>query len=387
MLEIVTPLIGTPYEDLLIPHLRPIATSISAHFIAQPPNDSAQLEAVLKILGLCWIKSIHLVPPPGTPSPPRPKITPVANQYISFVLSIARADSTPQDSTIAFESVNNTIRKASKESSYRLPLESLVAWLILRIRVKSTAPAGFRVQLPPLNHILEQLQDSPVPGIDSSTLIAKASDLYKALSKNNIPDTPEALERRLESFKIKGNVDGMIDLWAGFCDARNCQEMAGPWAPLLEPMHVDEALGVFLYAFKSNKPTISQPGLKEQLDNTATEIMSQLPRPVPLAVHQKLMYLRARVDDMPLAIGTDIRALDDDSERLPSSARESALTNLEAAWQAANSEGVAKDVKLYLTYIEGLGRLGDLDGVQKAWNQLVTDQAARELYHKTEDGE
>jgi hypothetical protein len=42
---------------------------------------------------------------------------------------------------------------------------------------------------------------------------------------------------------------------------------------------------------------------------------------------------------------------------------------------------------MYMLYLEGLGRMGDLQGLQAAWNALVADDKCRQMYLAGEKGE
>lgn len=59
-----------------------------------------------------------------------------------------------------------------------------------------------------------------------------------------------------------------------------------------------------------------------------------------------------------------------------SDASENALGNLKATWKETGE----RDLKMYMMYIEGLGRLGDLHGLQQAWNELVIDEECKKIY-------
>jgi hypothetical protein len=40
-----------------------------------------------------------------------------------------------------------------------------------------------------------------------------------------------------------------------------------------------------------------------------------------------------------------------------------------------------------MLYMEGLGRMGDVQGLQSAWNALVADEKCKQMYLDEEKGE
>jgi len=57
-----------------------------------------------------------------------------------------------------------------------------------------------------------------------------------------------------------------------------------------------------------------------------------------------------------------------------------ALKLLHETWKLANEPHTVRDVKLYMLYMEGLGRLGDLSTLKATWNQMVQDKQCRNSY-------
>jgi hypothetical protein len=65
--------------------------------------------------------------------------------------------------------------------------------------------------------------------------------------------------------------------------------------------------------------------------------------------------------------------------------REERLRDLKAAWAAAEKDK-AVDMKLYMLYVEGLGKLGDAQGIKDVWTRLGKDERVKEQFKKTEGG-
>jgi hypothetical protein len=96
-------------------------------------------------------------------------------------------------------------------------------------------------------------------------------------------------------------------------------------------------------------------------------LLSLLPSPTPLSICQTLLSHYARSD--ALEFGSTSR---------------SSLAALRATWERMRQEGVKKDIKTYMMYMEGLGRKGDFAGLKEAWEDLRVDAACRASWEKEE---
>jgi hypothetical protein len=61
------------------------------------------------------------------------------------------------------------------------------------------------------------------------------------------------------------------------------------------------------------------------------------------------------------------------------------LQNLHDVWDLAHEPGAERDIKLYMLYMEGLGRLGDLASLQRIWNSLTKDDLCRKIWEREGD--
>jgi len=111
---------------------------------------------------------------------------------------------------------------------------------------------------------------------------------------------------------------------------------------------------------------------KTNLEGTIQDIMASIPKPMPTEVFNVILANRANVDEGE--VGADDVGIDDAGRHGVERSR------LGSAWNAGTAQGAIKNVNSYMIFIEGLGRAGELDQLQKTWGELVNDQACRETY-------
>jgi pentatricopeptide repeat protein len=106
------------------------------------------------------------------------------------------------------------------------------------------------------------------------------------------------------------------------------------------------------------------------LPNTIQEMMSTIPTPMPTNIFNVILAERANLDE---------GQLDEQDIGLSDFARSSVQTSqIGSLWRTATKQGTVKDVRSYMIFMEGMGRAGDLERLQLAWQELVDDKKLRE---------
>jgi pentatricopeptide repeat protein len=230
---------------------------------------------------------------------------------------------------------------------------------------------------------------------------------------SDLPPTLDALRSRLTTIVQNGTDEQAITLYEVF---RGYQRIPDPHFPqsttLLDPSIKNDVLSRFLYAFTSTRFGKDAPIQPLKLELMRQEVLRELDRPWGLDVWHSLVAHRARaLEDSPmLEDGSEVISMLEYQEQLAVQAesrrksegegrsangsgsgsgpwvregggkvdlgptrREAALERLTGTWQLLSEEGVKRDMKLYMLMIEGYGRLGDLEGLQRIWNELVND--------------
>ncbi|KIR43030.1 hypothetical protein I307_04165 [Cryptococcus deuterogattii 99/473] len=284
----------------------------------------------------------------------------------------------------------------------------LLAWVVLRSKTGGTLTTGpvdsailpeNCVYVWPPQASIEAYLSKVIPAgetVDSykkeiETLLGKTSGAIA----DRIPRSKDALDTELMSMRNRGDWVGIMNLWGrvqagmrdGDGDGSGDGEGSGQGG-ILDPSPKVRfpVLASFLLAFKRPfarstsslaSGTIVHPPPKS-FNTYAAQVLAKCPRPLPRTIAYTLIFLRVRPDDNPgLRAGHEVMSLDMDERR---DAGENALENLKATWRETGE----RDLKMYLMYIEGLGRLGDLNGLQQAWNELVRDDECRRMYLQEE---
>jgi pentatricopeptide repeat protein len=110
----------------------------------------------------------------------------------------------------------------------------------------------------------------------------------------------------------------------------------------------------------------------EPLPETIQDMMANIPQPMPTGIFNVILASRANMDDGDADLPEQEIGISDFSRRSVERGQ------LGSVWKSAAKQGITKDVKSYMIYIEGLGRTGDLDQFQAVWNEFVKDEKCRE---------
>lgn len=144
-----------------------------------------------------------------------------------------------------------------------------------------------------------------------------------------------------------------------------------------------QVLAEFLAAFVQCTVLNSRAGGDEtsQAFQRLNQILSLIPKPTPLPVFHNLlaMYARAPGSFLPpvsLAPGA-LNPLGQVAGG-PTAAQQT-VEGMHATWKRMRAEGIVPDVKAYMLYMEGLGKKGDMQGLQNAWKEMHLDKECRRL--------
>ncbi|WVR04692.1 hypothetical protein IAU60_001703 [Kwoniella sp. DSM 27419] len=185
------------------------------------------------------------------------------------------------------------------------------------------------------------------------------------------PTTRPEIEKALHRARAEGG-RSIVDLWykvrprllPGQTDSTSS----------LPPDDQSELLVIFLRALK-------RPVLAHKTDRSFTALteaafidaLSCMPRPLSRTAAQAMLALRARPEGSDLRAGHEVISLDDE---VGSEGGISSIGDLKSTW----GECGEKDLKMYMIYMEGLGRMGDIDALKEAWNELVRDETCKRIY-------
>lgn len=256
------------------------------------------------------------------------------------------------------------------------------AWVVLRSKTgTSTVPENAYVW--PAQASVEEYLSKVIPA--GETVGSYQSQIETLLGKSEaiadrIPRSKDALDTELASMRNRGDWSGIINLW-GRVQAGMLRDAVQSQVGILDPLPEIRfpVLASFLLAFKrpfmrsASLAAIANPP-PTSFDTYAAQVLAKCPRPLPRTIAYTLIFLRVRPgDNVGLRAGHEVMSLDMDER---SDASENALGNLKATWKETGE----RDLKMYMMYIEGLGRLGDLHGLQQAWNELVGDEECKKIY-------
>ncbi|WVF69705.1 hypothetical protein IAT40_004484 [Kwoniella sp. CBS 6097] len=357
--------------DPYLAEISDIVSSATAS-LSGPALTDEEVRQYATVLGHCWTRSASSS---LSDTVPVEAVEPLANNYADFVLrQSVRLQNEPERVKGLLDLLESTIARYAKSSEERLvPLSITGAWAFLRIKLHLSEPIKIRVNLPEneetrtrLRGKLESLGEDPTSY--DLTLVGMVSSAEEPVQADDIALTRNQIDKRLKKLQEKDDQEGLKALWASIRPNLAVDSTA------YTPKEKDEVLTYLLRSFKRPLP----PGQPNEL--LFQDVLSVLPRPLSRSIATTLLALRARPDGNALKVGHEVISLDDQPSVINSYSGNT-LDNLRSTWQECGE----KDLKMYMIYFEGLGRLGDLDGLQTAWNELVKEKQAKELYLTEED--
>jgi hypothetical protein len=314
-----------------------------------------------------------------------------------------------------------TVSAISDIKGYRAGVPIIAAWTVLRkVNGRFTKPEK-RIIWPEaevvteyLDTVFDQVQADHTSGDYASTL----RDMLDARVGSDLPSSTEALRSRITAITREGNEGNMIELWQLYRDYARVPRPHQPApAALYQSSTRNDVLSRFVYGLTSLRFDEIPPARPHALERNVQQVLSLIPKPYPRDVIHSLIAHKAKVyEDAPaLEQGNEVISLSQydehvqaveakydlqrrtasamarrgnhsvDTQIIDESARKDmALTKLKETWQMLLKDGIERDVKVYMLLIEGLGRLGDLEGLQEIWNDLVKDEDCRKLYIREE---
>lgn len=344
---------------------------------------------VLDILVHCWIRSAINSPRGGSRRyTDGYAVADYLAQYIIRESSGRDLEEITRNWT-AFEAGLKVFNESGK--GQKLPPSLTAAWAVLRNAAMNVGPAISGIKLPPTGQVERYLESQGIAKEEREVIL-------RGLSKNAsdvTPITAAALEHEysnvtdlqdhLKRLAQRGEGPALVAAWVKFKKALS-ESTSGSdddTRAVYSSENRTAVLSAFLRSFllcRRNDPDLD-------VEKYSTEIQQQLSGALPMPIFHALLAHRARLtdDEENESSDFDIQPLDSTTnrERISGSAKAVALKNLHDTWAKAEQ----KDLKAYLLYMEGLGRLGDVEGLQVAWNALVGDKRCKELYQSEHPGE
>ena len=401
MLDATTPLLQSKLQVHLDKFLKEIAEILSRYFAHTPPDVNelpGVQKAVADVLAVCFVraasqKSIRSV---------RDKAQKfygvaddVSDSYSQYLLhQTLQASGDPGRLRVLLEILEESLmRYQALGSGYRISVSMVAAWAVLRVKNQATRPPKSQFIWPSATLILQCLDKALMQRGQTAADYAEGVHALVGLEKTPpLPKDSEDLERKLSSLVAEGDGTGVSHQWFLFRDQLGTTDSSPRAGTILDPDPTirRDVLSKFVYALTAPRFGGRPPKDPERLERCTQEALHIVPRPMPLDIYHSLIAARARFDENgpEFESGSVLVSLDQtrdveytkDPEYL--GRKEQALANLHQVWQAASADGGGRDTKLYMLYMEGLGRLGDIDGLRRTWNELVDDQVCKQSYLK-----
>ncbi len=392
MLNAAVPLLVPKYQVFLDRFIPDVAATLANYWSSTPP-DQAELpgvqKAVAEVLGACFVRSATRRV--YTPQRLRGIADEIEDSYARYLLHQAvQSSADPGKLQVLLETLERSLMHyQAVANGFLLGVPLVAAWIVLRVKSRISNPVKQPFVWPPKGDILGYLEGSLGERGESAGGYAEGIDLLiKSPVKRPLPNTLKELDKQLWEYTTLGDEDGIIETFLRFRDALGTEYSgkAGIFDP--KPRVRCEVLSNLIHYLTAPKFELHRARHPERFERCTQEALQLVPRPIPLDIHHSLVASRARAfnSESELESGADVVSLDiTDRERIrdldsTTTKREQALENLHQTWQAAGKEGITKDVKLYMLYMEGLGRLYDVAGLQQTWNELVDDQACKQAY-------
>lgn len=336
-----------------------------------------------------------------------------------------------------FEDTIRTYREQTKQ--YLLPAPIVSIWAILR-REAAIAPAtkpgeGLRMVPPPMAKLqpalleltgLQSASGEWVKAEEGASAEALQGMIDALTGDASLPASLNELDAMLADIRVKRENERGVALWEQWRSAiadtesvqpdhdatlNQTQSVSSANTGILDPSPAvrTPVLLSFFRFFARNPRQRRQTTEEERLSTQREEVLALIPKPWSAEVHHAVLRFHAKMDEGELPTASEARALEEEAElpaaqgQGPGSAdgqgqvmqevnnriarnRDERLVQLKAAWKAAERDRVV-DVKMYMLYVEGLGRLGDAAEIKSVWDKLQKDERVREQFRKAEGSE
>jgi pentatricopeptide repeat protein len=271
---------------------------------------------------------------------------------LALAKSVAKVDSS--EAATKYSDLESGLVQAGYDSSRDLPIALAAALITLRSKSGDVSPPSTdSFKWPKMSSIASFLRTN-LPGTVTESELNQLRNKEK-LDRVDIPRLSNYMKHHVNH----GNGETLAAVWREY--------KSRLLDPLESEKHRFEIMAKILAACVRCDRRFRKAGLQE----TINEIMSNIPTPMPTSVFNVILANRANSEDGDeLSIG--IEGIDDNMRYSVERAEIGSL------WREANLKGTVKDVRSYMIYIEGLGKAGHLDELQKIWNELVNDKKLQE---------
>jgi hypothetical protein len=225
----------------------------------------------------------------------------------------------------------------------------------------------------------------------------------RVVHRSDMRDLAAQLQSRLRSDRARSQLDEstadksgeLVSAFFGACLLRDLEnlsyrlhratkskdstEISALWelcSPIIPQLRDDEARTRVLSLFLTNIVTSISTGEAgtTSLKGTLSEIYTLLPRPTPLPIYHALLSMYAGINTSPSDANQESGHTTISSE--------ASLANLISTWSRMREENVTPDIKAYMLLFTGLGKKGDFQALQQAWEELIRDAACKALWEK-----
>lgn len=296
-----------------------------------------------------------LNPPSSSTSSSKPN----DEDLLAFVQPLLASTESGSDAESILDQLEQSLKDSGFDTRNPLPLPLAAALLILDIRTGRDTISGWC--LPPLAQVI-------------------------AYSKTQLAFHPDALESAkldaLQSIDTVDKVDPsrLFAQVSRYCDKGDDAGLRAVWEQhknmlLRETTNLtkrDEIMARILSACLRCERNFPSTNLRD----TIRDITMSTPKPFPTPILNVLLAHRANSNEF--GTGTKDTEGIDETEHDSASARPKGT--LRQTWTTARFQGAQVDVRSYMIYMEGLGKLGDIEELQKAWEELLADEHCRKSH-------
>lgn len=244
-----------------------------------------------------------------------------------------------------------------------LPLPLASALLVLSVRSGAELPTSSPWALPPLSRVLPYIRTHL-----SDTL--EPAELDKLVARDSLEHVSvERLSAKLKVCVDKADEAGIQRVWDDYRDRLGLTTTTTTIGDLRKREEILARILSAALRCERNRKSAT-------LRSTIADITAAASTPLPTPVLNVLLAHRANADEGDLhANGEedagDGPAADEVQTQKP------ALAALHRTWHQAKVQGAVRDLRSYMVFMEGLGRSGDIDGLQAAWAELQADEGCR----------
>ena len=392
MLNAAFPLLApVRYQTYLDRYLKDIAEILDSHF-ACTPSDEVELpgvqSALAEVLKVCYIRSAKIRT--SSLQKQRSIADSVEDTYGRCMLhQTLQAIGDAGKARVLLDVLEKSlVQYQATDAGFKISVSLVAAWIVLRVKNSRVTPPKEYFVWPDRKIILQYLEDALARFKEEKIhdYIQGVDLLIGSEDKDKLAATPSDLDQQLSGLVAAGLETAVVHRWLHFRDQLGPKDAPGTIFDS-DPNVRRAVVTKFVYYLNAPRFGHRLAADPERIERCTQEALQLVAPPFPIEIHHTLVSTRARAfdSDSELESGADVVSLDAEKASLESdepieTKRERSLKNLQSTWQAVTRQGLTRDVKLYMLFIEGLGRLGDVAGLQKTWNELVDDEGCKKLY-------